>query len=89
MSVQWSIIGKILEVVAKDSKDRWMKWGQGALSGKVLTQIPNPVRNPEEDYYENDPLYYNGARRQGTYQWIKLVTIVLGMLRIMGGYEIC
>jgi hypothetical protein len=49
-------------------KDRWMKWEQGALSGKVLTQIPNPVRNPEEDYYENDPLYYNGARRQGTYQ---------------------
>jgi len=32
-----------------------MQWEQGALSGKVLTQIPNPVRNPEEDYYENDP----------------------------------
>jgi hypothetical protein len=45
-----------------------MKWDQGALAGKVLTQIPNPVRNLEEDYYENDPLYYNGARRKGTYQ---------------------
>jgi hypothetical protein len=45
-----------------------MKWEQGALSGKVLTKIPNLVRNPEEDHYENDPLYYNDPRRQGTYQ---------------------
>jgi hypothetical protein len=34
----------------------------------INTEIPNPARNSREDYYENDPVYYNGASRQGTYQ---------------------
>jgi hypothetical protein len=38
----------ILEVVAKDSKDRWMKWEQGALSAKVLTQRYQTQREIQE-----------------------------------------
>jgi hypothetical protein len=35
----------------------------------INIEIPaNTVRNSKEDYYENDPIYYNGASRQGTYQ---------------------
>ena len=82
MSVQWFTIGNILEVAAKDSNDRWMKWGQAALSCKLLAHRYQTHEKFKRTLLRNDPVYYNG-----TYQWIKLwdmlKSMVLGLLRIM------